>query len=163
MERLLDGGRTWGCLDVAAGRYGVIRYRLVVFPPGITREQRILLRIWRAYPVWGFATWLAALALTSTASPGAAFVISTGVCVSAGAVALALAGDTRGKVRSMIVLRMVGVNDAAFAEQYEELRTLAYLLTDADARHAAGTLSRVDHESAVWRVYDRMAPGTEPS
>jgi hypothetical protein len=143
-------------LDVAAGRYGVTRYRLVVFPPGITRDQRILLRIWRAYPVWGVATWLAALALTSTASPGAAFAISTGLCVSAGAVTMAMAGDTRGEVRSMIVVRMVGVNDAAFAERYEELRTLAYLLTDADARHAAGTMSRVEHESAVWQVYERM-------
>jgi hypothetical protein len=160
LERLLDGGRTWGSLDVAAGRYGVTRYRLVVFPPGIARDQRILLRIWRAYPVWGIAAWLVAeIVLMPTVGPGLALAVSTGLTVLAGLVAMALAGDTRGEVRTLTVLRMVGVNDAASAEQFEELRTLAYLLTDADARHAAGTLSRVEHESAVWRVYERMSLG----
>ncbi len=157
---MLDGGRTWGSLDVAAGRYGVTRYRLVVFPPGIARDQRILLRIWRAYPVWGIAAWLVAeIVLMPTVGPGLALAVSTGLTVLAGLVAMALAGDTRGEVRSLTVLRMLGVDDAASAEQFEELRTLAHLLTDADARHDAGTLGRVEHESAVWRVYERMGLG----
>jgi hypothetical protein len=151
-------------LDVVAGRYGVTRYRLVVFPPGISRDQRILLRIWRAYPLWGIAVWLVAeIALMPTVGPGVAFAVSTGLCVLAGLVAMALAGDTRGEVRAMTVLRIVGVNDAASAEHFDELCALAHLLTDADARHAAGTLSGVEHESAVWWVYERMAPSTEPS
>jgi hypothetical protein len=157
LERLLDGGRTWGSLDVAPGRYGVTRYRLVVFPPGIARDQRILLRIWRAYPMWGIALWLVAeIALMPAVGPGRALAISTGLCVVAGLAAMALAGDTRGEVRSMTVLRIVGVNDAASAEELENLRTLAYVLSDADARYAAGTLGRVEHESAVWQVYERM-------
>jgi hypothetical protein len=55
--RPLDGGPTWGSLDSYPRRFGVKRYRLVVFPPGISPEERRLLRLWRSWPVWGALLW----------------------------------------------------------------------------------------------------------
>jgi len=164
LERLLDGGRTWGSLEVSASRYGATRYRLVVFPPGIAREQRIVLRIWRGFPVWGLALWLVAeIVLLTDVGAGAALAISTGLWLTAGMVTMGLAGDTRGRVRTLTVLRMVGVNDAMVVDELNRLRTLAERLVRADAQQAAGQLSTVDHEAEVWRVYDQMAPADEPS
>ena len=38
--RLLDGERPWGAVDILPDRYGVTRYRLVVYPPGISDTDR---------------------------------------------------------------------------------------------------------------------------
>jgi hypothetical protein len=157
LQRLLDGGRTWGSLDISASRYGVTRYRLVVFPPGISRDERIALRMWRAFPVWGLATWLLAeVVLTNVFSPGQALTVATAGCATMGAVTMAMAGHSRHRVRTLIVVRMVGVNDPEAGPRLDELRTLTERLTNADARLAAGELTTVAHEAEVWRVYDRM-------
>jgi hypothetical protein len=160
LQRLLDGGRTWGALEVSVCRYGVTRYRLVVFPPGMSRDERIMLRLWRTFPVWGLATWLVAEVVLMTAlTPGLALAISTGTCLAAGAATMALAGHTRGNVRTLTVVRMVGVNDPVAGPRLEELRELAGRLANADAGLAAGELTTVEHEAEVWQVYDRMPSG----
>ena len=83
-RRLLDGGRTWGSLDVSPSRYGVTRHRLVVFPPGISSDERVLLRLWRAWPIWATLMWLVMeMFLVPAIGSGAAVAISTTVCVSA--------------------------------------------------------------------------------
>lgn len=159
-RRVLDSGRTWGSLDVAPSRYGVTRHRLVVFPPGISPDERILLRLWRSWPIWGTVTWLALeTILVNAIGPGPALAISTGVCLGGGAVAMAMAGATRGRVRTLTVVRMVGVDDAMTAELCAELYQLADELADADRRLADGELTTVGHEAVVWRVYDHMAAG----
>jgi hypothetical protein len=157
LRRLLDGGRTWGSLEISASRYGVTRYRLVVFPPGIAGDERIALRLWRTFPVWGVAAWLLTeVTLISVVGPGEAFAFATGGCVAAGAVVMALAGHTRHRVRTLTVVRMVGVNDPLSGPRLDELRTLTERLTNADAGLAAGELTTVAHEAEVWRVYDLM-------
>jgi len=157
LRRLLDGERTWGSLEISASRYGVTRYRLVVFPPGISRDERVVLRLWRAFPVWGVATWLLAdVVLMNVVSPGQALAFATGTCAAVGAVMMALAGHTRHRVRALTVVRMVGVNDPLAGPRLDEMRTLTERLTNADARLAAGELSTVEHEAEVWRVYDLM-------
>jgi hypothetical protein len=157
LRRLLDGGRTWGALEISASRYGVTRYRLVVFPPGISGDERIVLRLWRTFPVWGLASWLLAeVTLMTVVSPGPALAFATGGCAAMGAVTMALAGHTRHLVRRLTVVRMVGVNDPMAGPRLDELRTLTERLTNADARLAAGELTTIDHEAEVWRVYDQM-------
>lgn len=157
-RRVLDSGRTWGSLDVAPSRYGVTRHRLVVFPPGISPDERILLRLWRSWPIWGTVTWLALeTVLVDTIGPGPALAISSGACLGGGAVALAMTGPTRGKVRTLTVVRMAGVDDALTADLCTELYQLADELADADRRLAHGELTTVGHEAVVWRVYDHMA------
>ena len=51
--RLLDGERPWGSLVVQPDRFGVTRYRLVVFPPGISEPERRWVRLARGWPMWG--------------------------------------------------------------------------------------------------------------
>jgi hypothetical protein len=159
-RRVLDSGRTWGSLDVAPSRYGVTRHRLVVFPPGISPDERILLRLWRSWPVWGTVTWLALETfLVNTIGPGPALAVSTGVWLGGGAVAMALTGANRSHVHTLTVVRMAGVDDAVTVELCAELYRLADELADADRRLADGELSVVGHEAVVWRVYDHIAAG----
>jgi len=157
-RRLIDGGRTWGSLGVSPSRYGVTRHRLVVFPPGISPDERMLLRLWRSWPIWGMLTWLVMeMFLVPTIGPNPALAITTAVCLGAGALLMAMTGANRTRVRTLAVVRMAGVVDAVAVDRYAELYALAHELADADHALAAGELSTVDHEAVVWRVYDRLS------
>jgi hypothetical protein len=105
--RLLDGGRSWGVLEISASRCGIARYHLAVFPPGTSRDERVLLRLWRTWPVWGTVAWLV-LEIILIAMVGSipALVVSTFVSLAAGAAVMAMAGPTRGRVRTLTVLRI---------------------------------------------------------
>src|SRR5882757_9769996 len=109
-RRLLDGGRTWGSLDISRSRYGVTRHHLVVFPPGISPDERTLLRLWRSWPIWGTLTWLTLeIFLVPTIGSLPALAISSGICLGAGALAMAMTGANRTRVRTLSVVRMAGV------------------------------------------------------
>ena len=45
--RLIDGDRPWGSIDIKPDRFGVTRYRLVVYPPGISESERRRVRVAR--------------------------------------------------------------------------------------------------------------------
>jgi hypothetical protein len=156
--RLLDSRRTWGSVDVYPSRYGITRYRLVVFPPGMSQDERRLLRGWRTWPIWGTALFLAAeIWLTNTTTGGWALAMSIALWLSSGAVAFALAGGTRTRVRTLIAHAMNGVHDEAAANRLAEMRILAAALLAADERRAAGALTELEHETVCWQVYRQMA------
>lgn len=158
VRRLVDGRHTWGDLEISDGRYGVSRYRLVVYPPWLSRDQRIPLRLLRTYPMWGLALWVTLeVILMARISPGDALAISTLAALTAGAVAFAMAGSARAAVRTLTVVRMTGVRDVDILAKHLEFRLLAKRLLHADARRATGEMSAVEHEAEVWRVYDAMA------
>ncbi|HYO03582.1 MAG TPA: DUF6611 family protein [Mycobacterium sp.] len=159
-RQLLDGGHTWGSLAVSPRRYGVTRYRLVVFPPGISAEDRMLLRAWRAWPVWGITLFLALeILLVPAIGSGAALGISTVAFLGTGAAVMAMAGATRGGVRTLAAVRMAGADDTLIAERFAELCSLADDLARADRALADGEIGAVEHELLIWRVYDRMPAG----
>jgi hypothetical protein len=56
--RLLAGAHPWGSFDIQPDRFGVIRYRLVVFPPGISESERRRVRVARGWPAWGLVAWI---------------------------------------------------------------------------------------------------------
>jgi hypothetical protein len=152
-RRLLDRGHTWGSLEVSPTRYGITRYRLVVFPPGISSDDRMLLRMRRAWPTWGLAIFLILEILLVPALGGvAALWISATVFLGAGAVVMAMTAVNRGDVRTVTAIRRAGVDDPQFLEFY----ALARDLVEADGRLAAGEIQPVEHELLLWRVYDRM-------
>lgn len=156
-RRLLDGGHTWGSLEVSPTRCGVTRYRLVVFPPGISADDRMLLRAWRAWPVWGMAVFLMMeIVLVPAIGADVALAISSTVFLGAGAVVMALTSTTRGDVRTLTAIRQAGVHDVPAAERFAEFYALANDLTEADRRLADGEIHAVEHELLVWRAYDRM-------
>ncbi|MDT5179638.1 MAG: hypothetical protein QOJ95_3836 [Mycobacterium sp.] len=158
LSRLLDGGHTWGSLSVSPPRYGVSRYRLVVFPPGISAEDRMLLRAWRSWPAWGIAVFLILeILLVPTLGTGLAFGTSVAVVLGAGAVLMVKSGATRGQVRTLTVVRTYGAVDDHVVEQFALLHTLTETLANADSRLAKGEIGAVAHERLVWFVYDQMA------
>lgn len=161
---LLDGDRVWGSIDISPSRYrisryGVSGYRLVVFPPGISRAERGRLRLWRTWPTWGALLWLAStVCLSARLSNWTAIGIATALYLSSGAAALALAGKLRSQVRTLSVSVVDRRPDQRSAVAYDELATLVAILSDADIRRESGQMSATDHQ-AVWsRVYDRLGP-----
>jgi hypothetical protein len=157
-RRLLDGGHTWGSLDVSPPRYGVSRYRLVVFPPGISADDRMLLRARRTWPIWGIAVFLLLdVVLVPLIGSSPALWVSAGVYLGTGAVIMATTGALRGGVHTLSVVRTAGADDALIAEKFAELQSLTEALAVADRALADGEIGTVEHELTVWRVYDRMA------
>lgn len=152
LRKFLEGDRTWGGLEISNSQ-GVARYRLVMYPPGLNRDDRIALRLWRGFPVWGLGLWLLVQApVMATGATELALAVATATYLIAGAVLLASAGRTRRNVRTMSATRTPGGVDA----DYDTLRALAERLVGADARLAAGELSAVQYEAEMWRVYDAM-------
>jgi hypothetical protein len=162
--RLLDGKRPWGAIDVLPDRFGVTRYRLMVYRPDITESERRWVRVAHASPVWGVALWISLQVwLSGTASPWIALLISTGMSVGAGAVAAALAGTARTEVRILSAIVMADFDDSASARVRARIERLAMELLEADERRSQGRISTVEHELTWWRVYNEMAPGRSPA
>lgn len=153
----MNSARVWGSFDEFPARYGIARYRLVVFPPGISVSERRILRLWRAWPMWGAALWLVAQILGPlVATPAAAFIGGTMLYIGMGALTFALAGDARWQVRTMSAVRMAGIRDAETTQRYTTLRILARRLDRADLLVEEGRISPAEHEAMWWQVYDAM-------
>jgi hypothetical protein len=154
--RLLDGERPWGSLTVQPDRFGVTRYRLVVFPPGISEPERRRVRLARGWPMWGALVWLVCEAfLTQATGPWTALVISTSTVAAIGLFTTLAAGAPRTLVKSMAVTVSAYHNPEAEATR-DGLAKLALTLIDADERLERGQISAADHEMSWWRVYDEI-------
>jgi hypothetical protein len=159
-SRMVDGERPWGSIDIRPDRFGVTRYRLVVYPPGISDAERRRVRLARGWPLWGALVWVACeMWLSQTTGPWTALTISSAVYVGSGIVTVAMAGDQRARVRTMAAMVMAGHRDPMSEAARDKLETLAAALVDADERRAAGHLSAAEHELQWWRVYDQMQSG----
>jgi hypothetical protein len=156
-SRLLDGDYVWGSIDVSLTRYGVTRYRLVVFPPGIDRVERRLLRGLRAWPTWGVALWLLSLCVCSALTPWARFTLPSLAWLGIGAFLFARAGALRARIRVLSVTRVAGLPDPQGAATYAEMNTLVTALRSADHLRDAAGLSTAEHEAVWWQVYERLA------
>jgi hypothetical protein len=158
-SRVLDGDRAWGSIDIWPSRYGVTRYRIVVFPPGITRTEHRLLRLWRAWPIWGAALWLVSeIVLSNLMAPLPAMMASTAGYLATGGITLAMANSLRSGVHSLSVMVIIGDTDPYAMALCHELTTLVTILTLADEQREQGLISTVDHEMVWWGAYDRTAP-----
>lgn len=163
-SHLLDGKRPWGAVDVVPDRFGVTRYRLMVYPPGITDSDRRWVRLAHAWPVWGVLLWiLVQVWLADAVAPWMAFVVASATSLGGGAIAAALAGPARTEVRVMGAMTIAGFSDPTSAAAQAKLEALATDLLDADERRAQGRISAVEHELIWWRVYNAMAPGRSPT
>lgn len=157
LRALLEGAQAWGNLEVSDGRYGVARYRLTVYPPGLTREDRIALRLWRTFSIWGLGLWLLVeVSLMTVLAPWTAVAVTTVGCLIVGAAVLARAGRHRHGVRTLATALVTGAHDPHAVASHRMLCDLADRLRRADARFAAGELTAVEHEAQVWAVYDRI-------
>ena len=159
-QRLLDGEHPWGSVDVHPDRFGMTRYRLVVFPPGISEQERRWVRLARGWPMWGALVWVACeVFLTQVTGPWTALTLSTSAYIGLGVVTMALAGVQRSQVKTMAAAVSAGYHDAQSAARRDKLGKLALTLMDADERLGRGQISASDHELTWWRVYDEMGSG----
>src|ERR1700755_1686689 len=87
-QRALDGDRRWGSIDIRPDRFGVTRYRLVVFPPGISDSERRRVRGARGGRLWGALVWVfCEIWLSHVTSPWPALAASTAIYLALGLVA----------------------------------------------------------------------------
>jgi len=161
-QRLIDGERPWGSIDVHPDRFGMTRYRLVVFPPGISDAERRRVRLARVWPMWGALVWVACeVWLTHVTAPWVALAVSSAAFIAVGFVATTMAGAQRAQVKTMAVTVSAGYPDTHAAGRRDQLERLALKLMDADERLRRGQISAADHELTWWRVYDEI--GSKPS
>jgi hypothetical protein len=156
-DRLLDGSRVWGSIDVGLERQGFRRYRLVLFPPGVTKAERRLLRLWRGLPTWAALVWLMSVIVLSKAwSPWVALGVATVVHVAVGAVILDRVRVLRTQVRTLSVVLITGYPHPGTEATYAEMKKIAAVLCTADFMHAQGRISAAEHESIWWQAYQRL-------
>jgi hypothetical protein len=154
-SRLVDGERPWGSLVVQPDRFGVTRYRLVVFPPGINDPERRRVRLARGWPLWGALVWVGCEAwLTQVTGHWTAFCLSTGAAVTVGVITVAIAGRPRTQVKTLSTAVCATFHNPDAEATRDRLGKMASTLIDADERLERGQISPADHELTWWRVYD---------
>lgn len=158
--------RVWGSFDSYPARYGVARYRLVVFPPGITARERRILRVWRGWPLWGAVLWVGLQIGGELAGmPETALIAGSMIYIAVGAATFALADDTRGRVRTLWAITTAGHGHDEADRRYSMLRMLVRTLDHADLDLEEGRITLLQHEARWWQVYDvldAMAPAPSP-
>ncbi len=144
------------------GRWGVRRYRLIIYPAGISAADRRLARLWRGWPLGGAMFGLLAVVAFGNAvsSPNTVLAVAVAVYVSIGALLFLRAGPACVKVRSMSVILMPGAIGAQELRTYRKWEIIVDVLTRADRMLTTGAILAVEHE-AIWRqAYDRLEPTT---
>lgn len=155
--RLIDGDRPWGSIDIRPDRFGVTRYRLVVYPPGISGPERRRIRAARGWPLWGALVWvICEIWLSRVTGPWTALTLSTAICLGLGVIAFAMAGPARTQVRTMAAMVMVGHYDPPSRVARDKLEAHATLLIEADERLKQGQISAAEHEMTWWHVYGQL-------
>ncbi len=161
LMRVLNGAHPWGSIDVLPDRFGITRYRLVVFPPGISEPERRRVRMARGWVLWAALVWVVCeVWLTQVTGPLTAFAVSTAAFAGVGLTATAFAGAQRMQVRTMAVTVSVGDYAPAVAAMRDKLEALALTLIEADERLARGQISAADHELTWWHVYNEIGTRT---
>jgi Family of unknown function (DUF6611) len=154
---LLDHGPAWGSFTVYPARFGVTRYRLVVFPPGISAAERRMLRVWRAWPMWGAALWVGLqIGGSVVGMPETALIGGTMLVIAIGAMTFALTGETRLQVLSLWAVSMAGYRHTEVDQRYALLRALARTLDRADMDLEEDRISPAEYEARWWRAYDAI-------
>jgi len=144
---------------VRPDRFGVTRYRLMVYPPGISVTERRRVRVARGWPLWGVAAWIVApIFLTHVLGPWTALAVSTTAVLALGVIARMLAEPARAQVRTMTAAVLVGYPDPRSFAERDQIQRLGIRLIRADESLADGRLTAAEHESIWWSVYNEMIP-----
>jgi Family of unknown function (DUF6611) len=147
------GTHSWGSLQGGHVRHGESHYRLVLFPPGCSSRERLLLRIWLSWPVAGAAAVVVMLMLndtvgTAVAALGAAAVYAAGFLWLRHRLA-----RHRPQVCVLHAEYLDGVGTRSDQRRCEQLLAYATALTAAESAALRGELSPVDFEHLWGLVY----------
>ena len=143
-------------------RYGVRRYRLIIYPPGTSIADRRLARLWRGWLVGGaLLVFLAVMLLgNAVSSPNAVLAVAVAAYVCVGALLFLPAGPVRVQVRSVSVILVPGTADTHAQRRHTEWQALVHMLIRADHMLTTGAISPVEHEATWWDAYGRLEETT---
>ncbi|MFC4244030.1 DUF6611 family protein [Gryllotalpicola reticulitermitis] len=162
-RRLIDGPHPWGAIQIApVDRTGrALRYRLIVYPPGITDAERRWLVLHSRWPAIGTTLGVAVSAVLGEVMNGwAALAIGAAVFLAgAFATTVACGGARRGTRRlTATVFNAMGYHEVC--GDLETIERCAGILVALDARRGPDgfrTMSPVEYEHLWGRVYDELA------
>lgn len=153
---VIDGRSRWGSYTISVGRYGSVNHWLVVYPPGISRQQRRRVRVWRSWFGVGIAGSLGVFAVLAWYhTPTMIIVLACTSFYALGAVAVAhYAGTIRRRVIELRAGWSTLVPDPQGVVQCEYLARLAAVLSAAERSLDEGTSTPAAHEVVWAAVYD---------
>jgi hypothetical protein len=156
VSRLIDGPHRWGAYTVTVGRYGIVNYRLVLYPPGTTVQERRRIRLCRSWIAAGIASGLVLfIALRQAEVPVIAAVLAALALYVVGAVVTARrAGAIRHRVLALAAARSTLAPDPRQTEVCGYLAQQAAAMRDADESLDAGSCTVVEHELVWSAVYE---------
>jgi hypothetical protein len=158
LSRLLDGAHPWGSYEAVVSRYGVRRYSLTIYPPGVSTADRRLARLWRAWPMTAAALMLLGVMVfgNAMASPDAALTVAAVAYLSISMLLFLRAGPRSVRARSMSIVLMPKTADVQELRRYMQWRTLVDKLIEADHMLTTHAISPVEHEATWWEAYDSL-------
>lgn len=146
-------------MDIRPQRWGSVAYRIVLYPPGISAEERRRVRIWRGFYAWGTAWWLAATAMLSGfTEPWAAATVASATTLLFGAGAFRRAGSVRNRVRTADVTVPLPNSDRALLTLARHVQEVGTAMVRADRRLREGQITAADHEVIWHRAYENLLP-----
>lgn len=146
----IDRGPTWGSIEVRPERYGVVRYRLTIYPPGTDMETRRWLTAQEAWCGSGLVcATVAAVLLMPAFPPAIALTISGALYLIGGVVIRRRTRTARRSSRRLFALEFGERSTAEELEHCACIRRAASIMADADSSLRAGELTPVEHE-VVW-------------
>ncbi|WP_156764581.1 DUF6611 family protein [Mycobacterium sp. E3247] len=159
LSRLLDGAHPWGSYEAVVSRYGVRRYSLIIYPPGVSTTDRRLARLWRAWPITAAALMLLGVMVfgNATTSPGAVLTVAAVAYLSTSMLLFLRAGPRSVRARSLSIILMPNTGDVRELRRYMQWRALVEMLIDADRMLASHEISPVEHEATWWEAYESVA------
>ena len=153
----------WGDLEVSdvvsARRSGVTRYRLEVFPPGTNAAERLSLRRFRQWRVWGALIALVVIFFVGAWWPGWQGPLYIAAVYIAGLIlGLHRTGRLRRATRTVIVASTVLGGTTYVEGDLELLESCVTDLERLDDGRRAGTVNALAYELAWSELYRRLEP-----
>ncbi|WBP94943.1 hypothetical protein O6072_02430 [Mycolicibacterium neoaurum] len=156
---LLDGDTVWGAVDIRPQRWGSVVYRIVLYPPGISAEERRRVRVWRGFYAWGTAWWLVVTAvLSGFAEPWFAVTVASVTTLLFGTCAFLRAGSVRSRVRTADVTVPLPNSDRALLALARQVQAVGTAMVRADRRLREGRITAAEHEVIWHRAYENLLP-----
>ncbi|MCU1549865.1 MAG: hypothetical protein JWR36_425 [Glaciihabitans sp.] len=163
VRRILEGEHGWGRVEVApVGRTVWSRYRVAVFPPGLSRSELRSLNFYYSWPIAGALAAVFAFAALGSTWPVVLDVLAV-AAVYSGVFwgAATLTRDLRSRIRRVaaVIVQLEGRY-----ETYGEADILFATLdgfSELDARQQAKAVTPAQYEAGWAQLYDAI-PSGEP-
>ncbi|KUM05761.1 hypothetical protein AVZ31_24970 [Mycolicibacterium neoaurum] len=146
-------------MDIRPQRWGSVVYRIVLYPPGISAEERRRVRVWRGFYAWGTAWWLVVTAvLSGFAEPWFAVTVASVTTLIFGTRAFLRAGSVRSRVRTADVTVPLPNSDRALLALARQVQAVGTAMVRADRRLREGQITAAEHEVIWHRAYENLLP-----